>query len=565
MNLDIFKQPDPSGRMSKESFLFKNYKEEYDYIINYCESNKIFDIAFKEKVYLSINNLKKVPLCKNPNCSKRVNFRNSTLGYREYCCNKCISSDPNVKKIKEEKSMAKFGTKAPAQSKVIKEKIIKTNQERYGANSPMCTKKIQDKSKKTLMKNYGVTNTSKSKELLEKRITSFKSNIDKHKKSYKKTSLERYGVDHPWKNPDIHKKTIDSFYLSYKERIIDNIKDINIEFIDFNRGDKTKLVFSCKECNKNFEMLTNQFFWRSNNNRKVCTNCYPISETPSMIEKEVFDFIKNNYSEEIIANDKVKIKPYEIDIYLPSLKIGIEFNGVFWHSEKFKNRNYHLIKLNKAIESNIKLLTIWEDDWNIKREICESFILNKLNRSKKLWARKCKIQLVDYNESREFLDNNHLQGDCKSSVRIGLYFNNKLVSLMTFSKPRLPLGGVRNKDTWELTRFCNKLNIVVVGGASKLLKHFIKLKCPIEIHSYSDNMISDGNLYSKIGFEYSHTSKPGYWYVINGIRQHRFNFRKQKLVKDGGDPNKFEHEIMSEKGHLRVWSAGNKKWIYSPK
>ena len=91
MNLEIFNNPDPSGRMSKESFLFKNYKDEYDYIVEYCLSNNILEISFKEKVYLCFNNISNIPTCQNPSCKKRVSFKNSTLGYLKYCSNKCIS------------------------------------------------------------------------------------------------------------------------------------------------------------------------------------------------------------------------------------------------------------------------------------------------------------------------------------------------------------------------------------------------------------------------------------------------------------------------------------------
>jgi hypothetical protein len=376
-----------------------------------------------------------------------------------------------------------------------------------------------------------------------------------------RTSLERYGVEHPWSTPHIHNKTIEFFYKSYKDRIIKNIKD-NSQFIDFKFGDKTNLLFKCNDCKNDFEILTYQFYWRSNNNRKLCTNCYPISDTSSIAEKEILNFIKDNYDGIIIENDNNVIKPYEIDILLPELNIGFEFNGVYWHSEKFKNKNYHLNKLNRSNIVDVSLITIWEDEWNIKRDICESFILNKLGKSNKIWARNCKISLVNYSDSKRFLDENHLQGDCKSSVRIGLYYKDELISLMTFSKLRLPVGGKSKEDVWELTRFCNKCKYSGGGGASKLLKYFINLKDPKEIQTYSDNMISSGKLYEKLGFYYSHTSNPGYWYSINGIRYHRFNFRKSKLVEQGADPDKFEHEIMEEMGYLRVWSAGNKKWIW---
>lgn len=562
MNFDIFKEEDKSGKMSKRSYLEKNYPDELSYIIDWSLKNKIQDIPLKEIIYLFINNKVTVPTCKNINCNKTTKFRNKTLGYRDYCSNKCISSDPNMIKHKEEKSLKKWGTKAPAQSKEVKDKIIKTNNERYGHNSPIMNMDVKRKSINTLKKNWGVTNPSKNKNILDKRVKSFKDNVESYKESYKKTSLERYGVEHPWSNVDVHQKTIDHFYKSYKTRINNKSKNTSAEFINFIKGDKTVLEFKCNDCSNNFDILTYQFYWRVNNDKKICTNCFPIDETPSLSESELYDFINNNYNGTIKRNIRNVIQPYELDVYLPDLNMAFEFNGVYWHSDKFKNKKYHLDKYNKCINNNIRLITIWEDDWNIKKDICKSFILNKLNKSEKIGARKCKIEYVNYTESKIFLENNHLQGDCKSSIRIALKYDNEIYSLMTFSKPRLPLGGKNTEGVYELTRFCNKINTTVIGGASRLLKKFISDIKPLETHSYSDNMISEGELYKKLGFEYSHTSEPSYWYVINKVRQHRFNWRKDKLVKMGYDSSKYEHEIMEELGHYRVWSCGNKKWIY---
>ncbi len=125
MKFNLFKEPDPSGRMSKESYVVKTYPDEYKVIVEYCDSFDIKDVTFKEKVYLFLNNLNIVPVCKNKNCKNIVKYINSTLGYREYCSNRCIGSDPNIIKIKEEKSLLKFGTKSPSQSDIIKIVIIK--------------------------------------------------------------------------------------------------------------------------------------------------------------------------------------------------------------------------------------------------------------------------------------------------------------------------------------------------------------------------------------------------------------------------------------------------------
>jgi hypothetical protein len=564
MNLDIFKVPDPSGRMSKESFLLKNNPEEYRYIIDYCESNNLAEISFKEKVYLTINNLDKVPICKNINCFEKVKFKNSTLGYLDYCSNKCISCDPDIKNKKIKKSLEKFGTKTPAESPLIKNKIIKTNLQKYGANSPMCLKQTQDKSKQTLFENWGVDNPSRSEEIINKRIESFKKSS--FKESYRKISIEKYGVEHPWMDKKIHSKTIECFYSDYKSRINSSIDKKKYKFIQFKKDISTSLIFHCFICNTDFDILTYQFYYRKNNNLSLCTKCFPISENASISQIEVYNFIKENYNGEMISDCKNIIKPFEIDIYLPELKIGFEFNGVWWHSDKFKQKNYHLNKNQISDTKDIKLYSIWEDDWNIKNDICKSFILNKIGKTTdKIYARKCQLKEVDYLSSKKFLDENHLQGDCKSSCRIGLYNKDELVSLMTFSKLRLPLQRLeKNRNInkhFELTRFCNKINTIVVGGASRILNFFINKYLPLQIETYSDNLISDGNLYKKLGFKYIHTSNPGYWYVIDNIRHHRFNWRKQKLIKMGYDVNKTEEEIMNELGHYRVYNSGNKKWI----
>lgn len=557
MNLEIFKIDDPSGKMSKESYVLNNHKEEYDYITTTIN----IDIPFKEKVYLVINGISEVPKCNNPVCQNNVKFKNSTLGYLKYCSNKCMGSDPQIVMKKQKKSIEKYGTKTPAESNIIKEKIKITNNLKYGGNSPMSSDEIKNKSKETLIKNWGVDNPNKSADILEKRVKSFRENIDTYKKSYEKTSIEKYGVKHPWMNKDIHHKTIEHFYKDYKERIIKSIGG-DFEFIGFEKGISTNLKFNCKKCNTNFDILTYQFYFRTNNSLNICTNCYPISENSSITQIELYNFIKENYSGEIIQNEKNTIRPYEIDIYLPELRMGFEFNGVFWHSNKFKDNDYHLKKYNLSIENEVKLYTVWEDDWNLKRDICKSFILNKIFKSTKIMGRKTEIKVVDYPTSKKFLDENHLQGDCKSSVRLGLYYNEELVSLMTFSKLRLPIGGKNTEGVYELTRFCNKRFYMIVGGASKLINYFKQKYSPNEIQTYSDNLISNGQLYENLGFEYLHTSEPGYWYVIDGIRSHRYNWRKQKLVEMGQDKNKTEGEIMLELGYYRIYNAGNKKWIW---
>ncbi len=565
MNLNIFLIPDRSGKLYKESYLSKNHFDIYQFVIEFCEKNKIdSNITFKEKVYLCINSIQQIPNCKNPNCYNLTKFRNSTLGYREYCSLNCISNDPNIINIKKSKSIERYGTEHPSQSKIIKDKIISTNRSRYGGNSPMSSSDIKDKSKSTLIINYGVDNPSKDDNLLEKRILSFR--ISNYKQNYKKSSLRKYGVDHPWKNKEIHRKSVYSSE-SIKKKISMNLAMDKIKnypkylLLDCDKN-KFGLSFSmiCPREHE-FSISRHNLYRRSLSNSEICTICNPIDQKISGQETLLYNFISENYKGEIIRNSRSIISPYEIDIYLPELRLGIEFNGLYWHSSDKRNLFYHYDKYVKSVENKIYLISIWEDDWQMKSEIVKSFILNRIGKSKKIGARKCQIKLVPYSISRSFLESNHFQGDCKSSIRIGLFYENKLISLMTFSKPRIALGGKVRDGEYELTRFCNLIGYVVIGGASKILSHFVNEYSPKKIISYSDNLISNGNLYEKLGFNMDSISRPGYWYVIDGVREHRFNWRKSKLVKLGFSPDKTEEDIMGEMGHYRIYNGGNRKWI----
>jgi hypothetical protein len=208
---------------------------------------------------------------------------------------------------------------------------------------------------------------------------------------------------------------------------------------------------------------------------------------------------------------------------------------------------------------NIQLIHIWEDEWKYKQEIVKSMILNKLGKTKnKIFARKCTIKEVDNNTTKLFLNDNHIQGNINSKIKVGLFYDNMLVSLMTFGKSR---RSINKTGEWELLRFCNILNTNVIGGASRLLKYFVKNYKDNKLISFADKSISEGNLYYKLGFKLDGESKPNFYYIIQGIRKHRFNYRKSKLVKQGYDINKSGHQIMMDRNIYRVYNSGNLRFI----
>jgi hypothetical protein len=301
---------------------------------------------------------------------------------------------------------------------------------------------------------------------------------------------------------------------------------------------------------------------RINNKNVICTVCNPINSF-SDSEKKLFNFIQDNYKGEILNNIR-NIIGQELDVYLPDLKLAFEFNGLYWHSSYYRNNDYHYNKTNKCIDNNIRLIHIWEDDWLYKNDIIKSMILNLLGKSNKIYARDCDIRIVNKQECRDFLNDNHLQGYVASKVAIGLYHKTELVSIMTFGSLRKCLNQDSKKYYYELLRFCNKKYTIVVGGASKLFKYFLNSSDKIlQIVSYADRSYSDGNLYKKLGFKLEYITKPNYYYIVNGIRKNRLNYRKDKILHLTDDKTKTENEIMEDLGFHRVYNSGNFKFIFN--
>lgn len=285
-------------------------------------------------------------------------------------------------------------------------------------------------------------------------------------------------------------------------------------------------------------------------------------------EKEITDYINSLGFETENNNRKLLGDTKEIDIIIPSRKIAIEFDGLYWHCEKNKpNKTFHLDKTVECGKNGFRLIHIFEDEWLFNKDIVKSrlnaILGGNINR---IYARKCEIREIENSDCKNFLGENHIQGgNVNSSVRYGLYYDGELVSVMTFCRPRKNLGQSNKGNDYELLRFCNKLNTVVVGGASKLLKHFIREHNPNSIISYADRRWNTGQVYEKLGFTFSHFSQPNYYYIIGQKRYNRFSFRKDVLVRQGFDVNKTEHEIMLDRKIYRIYDCGTMVYKMSVK
>jgi len=342
---------------------------------------------------------------------------------------------------------------------------------------------------------------------------------------------------------------------------------------------------TCGICGEQFKIIsnthlsshqTNSFEYKkkfgdeslvSNNTKnqfiKNLTNCVINHTYRSKSEIEIEEFL-NSLGVVVNVCDKNQLSGIELDLFLPDYNIAIEYNGLYWHSEKQgKHKNYHINKTIKCLEKNIRLIHIFSDEWLNKKEVIKNRIINLLNKNNnKIYARTCQIVELTNHEKNVYLSSRHLQGNDKSAIYFGLLYKGEIVSIMTFGKLRKVMGNKTNQDNqYELYRYCSDN---VIGGFTKLLNHFIKKYSPYKIITYANRNWSPSDhycFYSKVGFTFVGETKPNYSYTKKyDIREHRFNYRKDRLVKMGYDVNKTEDFIMKEIGFDKIWDTGNLKY-----
>ena len=354
--------------------------------------------------------------------------------------------------------------------------------------------------------------------------------------------------------------------IGYKQGVIDTIKDQCIikdivPLFETYHDIYSDLKFGCNKCGKEF--VTN---WKRVNGSSYSINCPNCNTSNKRLgQNSLRDYISSVYNGEIITEDRKIIYPKEIDIYLPNIKVGIEYCGNVWHSTKYNNDNSsHKLKYDECDEKGIRLITIFEDEWNNSKEIVKSRIDNILGLSNRIYARKCDIMEITNKEALDFCSVNHIQGKGQSKIAYGLFYNNELVSTMTFSKGSISKNGC--KYDYELNRFCNKIGYSIVGGASKLFKKFISSNDFNIVVSYCDLRWGTGKVYDKLGMTLDGTTKEGYYYVgpyTNWKRKHRYNFTKSNLLKlFNGNPNNTEKELAEENQLYRLYDCGHKRFLY---
>lgn len=465
-------------------------------------------------------------------------------------------------------NLKKYGVDNCQKLKSVSEKSKKTKLEKYGSDYFDKDGHYHTKRKQTTLKNYGVEHhmldPNVSKRIHDKSLDTVISKYGYRstlctpdaKEHYKKIMLDRYGVDNYSKTEEFRVKILTNRWNSLN---VDNDDSRSIpmfgieEYLKY--GAKHLYKWTCKKCGEEFY---SEWDYSIYYNTPPCRKCYKFGN--SIEEVNLLNYIRELCPNiEINNNTRDIINPKELDIFIPSKNIAIEFNGLYWHNDSHCTKDHLIKKSLLCKDKGIRLIHIFEDEWLYKQDIVKSRLKSILTSCNNIYARKCVIKDVNSKDARIFINNNHLQGFVGAKYNIGLYYNDELVEIMTFGGYRASVGSKSIPNEYELIRLCTKLGTRVVGGANRLFKYFINTYKPSKIISYCDRRWSDGGVYFNMGFVLDHISEPNYWYIYADKRFHRYGFRKNvlhKRLKDF-DVNLSEIENMRRNGYSRIWDCGN--------
>lgn len=498
------------------SKLFKRFDSTGEYL--HAMKERYGDYNINILLYSTYNNLSSIPLAA---CGSVCKF--SGLKIRDMCNNYIVND--------RESCVACHEHLKTLMNKNRKKSVL----EKYGVESVSQVKSIRDKANTTNLERYGHENVSRNDSI----------------KKIKKEKFEKYK-----KNSNF------SIYKSYPfsknrcssiEEYCNETQKVTLTYLSFVRSEVHSFI--CNRCDSPFDIYNYH-----SNASILCPKCD--HQTISNFELEIRDYINSITDEQILYGDRSILDGLEVDIYIPSRKICIEANGIYWHSTKFReDKNYHFNKTKLAEDKGLNLIHIYEDEWYSNQEAIKKRLRSLfLSETVKISARKCYVKEINTQSEREFINHNHIQGYVHSSICYGLYYNNELVSVMSFSKPRY-----NKKYEYELLRFCSKYN--VRGAFSKLLKHFERNINPDNLLSYADYDWSIGNVYYKNGFEFQHYTKPGYFYsfIKKGqyFRLSRYECQKHKLLKkyEWATNEMTESEICEILGYNKIYNSGNMVFV----
>ena len=371
----------------------------------------------------------------------------------------------------------------------------------------------------------------------------------------KKTMLEKYGYETNSQRPEI--KTILSKSKLEKSNPEALEKLLDREWLENEYSSKSSVEIA-EELGVYYGTVTSYLSSHHGIEIKPHSN-------ESSVERKIKEFLLSEFPDIVVeSHDRNILSGKEIDIYIPEYKFAIEVNGLYWHSvsdTKKSNTNKHLEKTLGCLEKGISVIHITQEKWETKQELVKSMIRNHLGATpNRVFARKCEVRPITPSEYRIFCNNNHINGTAVASIKLGLFYKDELVQVMSFSKPRY-----NRHYEYELIRLCSAKNTSVVGGASRLFNHFLSLYTPKSILCYADRQYGEGNVYGKIGMTLKDTTPPGYRWTDGNSTFSRIEFQKHKLQAKlkNFDSNLSERENMLNNGYRMYFDCGNIVWEWT--
>jgi len=433
---------------NREKSIKKNNIDLYNNVISY---NIGFEnISWTQKLYNYNNQINEYPKCLK--CGNNVNFKDPKTGYRKFCSNYCHLTSESTKQKRDdtklkifgdvnynnrekfkETNLLRYGNEIPQRSKVILNKIKQTNLERYGFTSPIMNNEIYNKSLITKEEKYGdinYNNREKAKiTLIEKYGVDSPIKVNEIREKMEQTNINRYGVENVFESKEMINKLIEINKITFIKRWS---KKLKLQINDINVSEEIVTIRNyCKKHNE-FILKKKQLYDRYKSKTFLCSECTLINKQSSIGEIELKNFIIDDLKQ---ISNKIRIYKQEIDVYIPEHSIGIEYNGLYWHSELYKDNDYHINKTNFFKQQNIELIHIFEDEWKNKKEIIKNLIKDKLKLiNNEIDSNLCDIRIIKYDIAENFVNNNHIEGWSNTLINLGLLFNNELISIMCFNE-----------------------------------------------------------------------------------------------------------------------------------
>ena len=429
-------------------------------------------------------------------------------------------------------NLEKRGVEYISQSQEWKDKCEATSLEHWNTKHPSQSPVVQAKMRETSMENWNVPNPMQSSKLKQQVID---------------TNMAKYNAPHYMQSQQ------------YKDSIISKYIPKMTEFNCNNPVIDGQLIrFHCNSCGNDCAEYHQYVHNRMAANITPCPYCMPKQMTVSLEESGLTQFIES-LGVSVAHYDANFLDTYGADIVIEDQKLIIEYDGLYWHSELYKDNNYHLRKRILAEQKGYRLVHLFSDEWIYHRSIVEARLRYLLHKwiGDTVYARDCQITNVKDDDAEKFLDSNHLQGNVHAHWNYGLVHNGELVAIMTF-------GNNRFGDGIEMYRYCSRIDVSVVGGASRLFKHFITENKDVEkITTFADARWSTSDaFYTKLGFVLDGMSHPGYFIIDGDIRRNRVHYQKHKIAGPN-DEGKTEHEITLERKLYRIYDCGQLRYVWN--